>query len=182
MLSKLQLDEPIVTAVVAYLEANLPAVITSYNATVTDGYMVPTVAQFLPVMPYEGLFPAGLPIVGVTGMGAEFEDDLVFDVDAEHRFAIISVIQSSDFVTLAWQLRRLTQCVANAIQTDRVLGPANSQIQQGSGLWNVRFVRSEPGPILGDIDPTSPGAPPRAWISWSGLLFDGKRKEVNAGG
>lgn len=182
MLSRMQLEEPVIAATIAVLETNLPAVIDSLNATIADGYTVDHPAQYLPFAPIAQTLEAGTPALGVAELGMGFADDLVFDVDADHTIAVVIAIQNADYPTLAWQLRRSLQAIAITLQQDRVLGPGHSVLEQQGGLWGVRFVRTEPGPLLPEIDPTSPGLPPRGWISWTGLLFEGRRKEVNAGG
>lgn len=180
MLSQLQLEEPIVLAMVDLLQTSLPAVIDTMNNSITDSYTVDVPVQYLPVMPYEPVFQGGLPLIGVGAAqgGTRFVDDLQFDMDAMHQFAVVAVVQNADYVTLAWQLRRLVECVAYTIQADRMLNETSVMKSQG-GLWSVNFLRTEPGPILGDIDPMNQGAAPKAWISWTGLVFEGMRKEVN---
>lgn len=185
MLSQLQLEEPVVTGMVSLLSQNLPDTIDALNSTVTDGYTVDHPAQYLPVMPVRELLEAGTPVIGVAEMSIDFQDDLQIDMDARHEFVVVSVVQHPDYQTLAWQLRRLTQAVASTIQQDRLAGTPTgtaSVMKLTGGLWSVNFVRSEPGPLLGDVDPVNPGAPPRAWLSWTGLVFQGVRKEINASG
>ncbi len=180
MLSQMQLDEPPILAMVNLLETSLPANVTALNATITDGYTIDTPAQYLPIIPFGPILGAGLPAIGVTGLGATFMDDLVFDVDARHELAVVVTVQNADYVTLTWQVRRLLQAIVYTIQQDRILGPAASVMCQQGGLYSVNLARTEPGPLLGDIDPLNDGAPPKSFISWTWLVFNGTRKEVNA--
>lgn len=180
-LPNLQLAEPLVSAMVTLLEASLPGVIDSLNATVTDGFTVDKPAQYLPYMPFAGSLQGGLPIVAVQQLGGQFEDDLQYNTDAEHQYAVIPIIQNADHQTLAWQLNRTLEAIAYTIQQDRLVGVPQgsaSVMKTEGGAWSVNFVRYEPGPLLGDIDPENPGSPPATYLSWVGLVLSSKRREV----
>lgn len=176
-LANLQLSEPIVKATVALLEANLPTVITELNETVTDGFTIDQPAQILDYVPIPSILQGGMPAIGVQRMPIAFQDDLIVNVDAEHQWAIVAILNHIDHRTLSWQLDRTAQAIANVVQNDRRLLPAGGIFQQAQ-LWNVRFLRTQPGPMLGDIDPTNPAQPPRTYISWTGILLSGRRTEV----
>lgn len=176
-LPSLQLSEPLVTAMVGLLSSNLNAEIDLLNATVTDGFTIDHAAQVLPYVPVPSTLMGGTPAIGVQDMPATFEDDLQYNTDALHEYAIVAVIQNADQQALAWQLRRTVQAIANTISQDRLLGQSSVMLTQG-GAWSVNFLRTEPGPLLGDLDPTNPEAPPRSYLSWAALVCSSKRREI----
>lgn len=181
MTQQLQLAEPLVSAMVTLLEANLNTAIDTLNASLTDNYHVDHVQQILPYVPVPSTLQGGLPCVGVQDLPGLFVDDLQFAVDMEHEYAVVAIVQQSDQLTLAWQLRRTMQAIANTIQADRLAtngtNPAGVMRTQG-GAWAVNFIRTEPGPLLGDFDPVSLEGPPRSYLSWVALVCSSKRTEV----
>ncbi len=179
--SQLALNEPIILAAKELLKKELPATVTAFNKTVTDGYTVTAPAQYLSHFPQGPELEGGTPIIGVGDMPARFVDDLQFSMDAEHEWMVACVISEADYPTLVCQLRRLAQCVAYTIQQDRMLGTSagiGGIMRNEGGVFSVNFLRTEPGPLLADIDPENPGLPPRGWISWTGLTFSSRRREV----
>lgn len=180
-LTDFQLAEPLVTAMVTLLSANLNTTIDALNATITDGYTVDHVVQVLPYVPIPSTLEGGMPAVGVQDLPADFVNDLQFNMDAVHQYAVVAVIQNSDQQALAWQLRRTMQAIGATIQADRLaggpLGTASIMKTQG-GAWSVNFERTEPGPVLGDIDPVNPAAPPHTYLSYVGLIMSSTRTEV----
>jgi hypothetical protein len=175
-LPNLQLIEPLVDAMVTLLTQNLQATVDALNATITDGYTVPAVNQIVPYVPVPSTLLGGAPVVGVQEIGADFEDDLQYNTDATHQYAVVAVIQNADHIALMWQLRRMLQAIAATIQNDRLA--TSSIMKTQGGAWSVNFVRTEPGPLLGDIDPVTPDQPPRSYLSWTGLILSSKRREV----
>src|SRR5207248_8400242 len=117
------------------------------------------IQQFLPYVPVPSTLQGGLPCIGVQDLPSLFVDDLQFEVDVEHEYAVVAIVQQSDQLTLAWQLRRTMQAIANTIQADRMVmngtAPGGIMRSQG-GAWAVNFIRTEPGPLLGDFDPITP--------------------------
>ena len=176
-LPTLNLIEPLVNAMVVLLTNNLQASINALNATITDSYLVPAVGQIVPYTPVPSTLEIGGPAVGVWELGTQFEDDLQVSLQAEHTFAVVAVLQNADHITLMWQLRRMLQAIAYTISQDRLLGASSVMRQQG-GAWGVMFDRTEPGPLLADNDPVTPDAPPRSYLSWTGLIFTARRTEV----
>lgn len=176
-LPSLQLSEPVVKQVVALLEANLATTIAALNQTVTDGFEVPAPAQILDYVPVPSTLQGGTPAIGVQRLPATFVDDLVTSMDAIHQFAVVAILSHVDHRTLVWQLDRMAQAIGNVVQADRRQLPAGGILQQ-AGLWNVKFLRTEPGPMLGDLDPINPEAPPQTYLSWTLMLFEARRTEV----
>lgn len=180
-LPQLQLSEPLVSAIVSLLEANLNTVIDELNATLTDSYAVEHVVQFKPYVPVPSTLAGGCPAVGVQRLGAQFADDLQYSADAVHEYAVVAIVQNSDQESLVWQLDRTIQAIANVIQADRAAGTTSGTggvMRDDGGAWSVNFQRTEPGPVLGDLDPTSDASPPRIFLSWSALILSSKRREI----
>lgn len=180
-LPSLQLAEPLIDAMVALLATNLNPTIDALNATITDGYTVPEVAQFLNYVPVPSTLQGGMPIVGVQELPSQFDDDLQFSMDGRHRYAVVATIQNSDQQTLVLQLRRMMQAIAYTVQQDRAQGTAGGSggiMRTQGGAWSVQYIATVPGPLLGDLDPTDPEAPPRAYLSWAGIEFESMRREI----
>lgn len=179
----LNLNEPIVNAMVTLLNANLATNVTAFNNSLAQGdlYPLPAVAQIVPYTPVPSTLEVGGPVVGVWELGAEFEEDTQWGLNADHHYAVVAVLQNADHITLMWELRRMAQVIAYTIQQDRTAGTppgSASIIKTQGGAWSVNFIRTEPGPLLGDMDPVNPDAPPRSYLSWTGLVFSSKRTEV----
>lgn len=173
------LFEPIRNAAIKTLETRLPAAIEQINEAVTDNIQIDKPAQYLKAMPFLGTLSGGLPLVAVQWLGGEFEDDLQSSADATHTWAVIPVIQQADNTTLAVQLERTVQAIANALQVDRTQIPAGTSIMRTeAGVWSVNFLRVEPGPLLGDLDPLNPGSVPASYMSWLGFVVSSKRREA----
>lgn len=179
----LELNEPIVRAMITLLSSNLPAEIDSLNATVTDGYVMAHPALYLPYVPIPSSLSqsGGAPIIGIVDMPARFTDDLQFSMHALHEYAVLAMAQNSDHATLTWQLRRYTQAIANVIQADRLLGKSDGTggiMRSVGGAWSVNFIATVPGPLLGDVDPLNVETPPSSWISWTSLHLSSERQEI----
>ena len=177
----LNLAEPLVTATVTLLKNNLNGQIDTVNASVTDGYTVPHAVQFLPFVPVPSTLEGGMPAIGIQRLPARFEDDLrVAGMHSVQQWAIVAILQHTDQLTLSWQLDRMMQAIANTIQADRVAGtpPGTASTLKIAGAWAVDFINTEPGPLLGDLDPTDPEAPPRSYLSWTALVLEAKKVEL----
>lgn len=182
-LPTLNLMEPIVNAMVTLLNNNLAANVTAFNNSLPQGdlYPLPAFSQIVPYTPVPSTLEVGGPVIGVWELGATFEDDLQYSLHSEYMYAVVAVLQNSDHITLMWELRRYAQVLAYTIQQDRLAGspPGSASVMRTQGgAWSVNFVRSEPGPLLGDMDPVNPDAPPRSYLSWTGLVFSSRRTEI----
>jgi hypothetical protein len=174
-----ELNESVVTALVEVLEAGLPAAIDTINTAATNGIMLDKPAAVLDYMPIASDYGKGLPLVAIQDLPGSFENDLTHSMEATYGLGVASIIETSDHRTLAWQLRRYTRAVFNVIQADRLLGPAGSKMAKAPALVQyVRFMGTEPGPLLGDRNPDSPGEPPSSFRSWTWLLIECRRQEV----
>ena len=171
----MQLGEPIVNAMVTLLAANLNTTIDALNATITDGYVVPHAAQVLNYIPVPSTLEGGMPAIGVQELPAEFVDDLQFSVAAEHEYAVVAIVQHADHRTLVVQLRRMLEAIAYTIQQDRLAQPG---IMRAAGAESVNLGRTEPGPVLGDIDFNHPEVPPSSWMSWCALTMTSRRQQA----
>lgn len=182
-LPSMPLVEPIIATMKGLLATNLPAVVTTANTNITDGFPIPAPVQYLDYFPFAAELQGGMPIVAVgeASGGGDFMDDLQTSVDAEYQYVVAVIHQEADHQTLVKNLRRLMVCVAYTIQTDRLLGihsVMRSTPTVPGGVWSVCFERMEPGPMLGDLDPENVNAPPRSWLSWTSLLLSSKHGEV----
>jgi hypothetical protein len=180
-LSDLQLQEPLIDAMVSLLSTSLNTAIDELNATYTDVYKVEHVTQFLPFVPVPSTLLGGLPAIGIQELETEFEDDTQFSLNADHHFAVVVVVQNVDHHALALQMRRSVQAVSYVVQADRLLGNAAGSggvMRNQGGALGMRFIRTVPGPLLGDIDPNNAEAPPKSYLSWTGMEFATRRVEV----
>ena len=122
-----------------------------------------------------------MPAIGVQELPSQFENDLQTSMNALHEYGVVAVIQNWDQKTLALQLRRMAQAIAYTVQADRLLGNnigGGGIMRDQGGAWSVNFLRTEPGPLLADLDPTTPDAPPRTYLSWTALVFSSEREEI----
>lgn len=177
--------EPLIASMVKLLETKLPKVIEEQNATITDGFTVEQPVNYLPYLPFAATLELGMPLIAVQRLGADFTGpdsaDLQSAVWARHEYAVFTVIQNADHLTLAKQLGRTLQCVMVTIQNDRLAGnPVGtaSVMKTEGGAWSVNFVRSDPGPLLGDLDLLNPGNPPQTYLSWTALVLSSEHEEV----
>jgi hypothetical protein len=177
-LPSMPLVEPIIVGMASLLATSLPAVIVEANGNITDGFTVPTVAQYLDHFPAEHELEGGLPIVAVgetSEAGGVFVDDLQSSVDSELMYAVGMIHQEADQETLVKSLRRLQVCVAYTIQQDRLLGSA-SYMRQTAGVFSVNFLRTEAGPMV-PMGPMSANQPPHAWLTWSSFIMSSRHNE-----
>lgn len=181
MTQQLQLAEPLIEAMVTLLKANLNTTIDALNTAYSDAFTLDHAAQILPYVPIPSTLQGGTPAVGCQELPAQFEDDLQFSMHALHRYAVVAIIENSDQQTLAVQLRRIMQAIAQTIQADRMLGTTGGSggIMRTQGrAWSVEFEATVPGPLLGDLDPLNPDGPPRSYMSWCAIELSSRRGEI----
>jgi hypothetical protein len=179
----LQLEDPLIEAMVTLLKANLNGVIAELTASYTDAYNPEQVnpAQIFPFIPTASELQGGLPLIGVGGAGTEFEDDTQFSMNATHEYVVVAICQNADHRTLTLQLRRMIEAIAYTIQQDRLLGTTTGSggiMRDQGGALSVNFIRTQPGPVLGDVDPGRPAVTPSTYVSWTGLLLSSTRVEI----
>jgi hypothetical protein len=158
----IQLTEPIVTALVARLTAQLPAAIATLNGEISDGFTLTAPSTILPYIPP----PSDLltpPVIGIGEGPSRFEDDEGFSATGRHELLIVAYEQSSEQEALAWKLRRWTRVITRVALSERKLGTA---------AWGTGLIEIRPGPTLVD-NPESP----REWFSWVGVMIWAKRDE-----
>lgn len=185
-LDQLQLTEPLVSTLVQLLQQNLNPVIDNFNATLdpTDPTQqpIPHAVQFLNYVPVPSTLQGGIPVIGVQRLGGRFANDMQYNMDADHRYAVVAICQHVDHQTLVNQLERMLECVAYTIHQDRLAGTplgTESVMKTQGGAWVVDFEDYSPGPLLGDLDPDSPEAPPRSYLSWVALTLLSRRTEIS---
>lgn len=172
----MELSESVIAALMTVLEDGMTPAIEARNATITDGILLDTPAQILDYMPTTNDDAGGYPIVAIQDLPGNFENDLTHSFESTWGFGIASMIQTSDHRTLAWQLRRYTQVVASVIQADRMAEPSVLKSPPANVMY-TKFEGTEPGPLLGDRNPDSPGTPPSSFRSWTWLLISCRRQE-----
>lgn len=142
-------NEALIDAVVARLEAELPALIAELNAADDKQILLegdPVVYDYVPAVKELNRFPA----FAIQDEPAEFEDDTGFGATGVHDLTVIVYDQAPDQRTLAWSLRRYARIVASILLDGRRLEPA----------WGVTLNAIVPGPTL------SRSEEPREWMSW----------------
>ena len=151
----IQLNEPVIAALRDRLEDDLPAAITSLNASVTDGFTISN-----PVNVYDFIPPVALlldfPTVGIGDAPSTFEDDQGFSMTGRHRLLICAYLSDPDQRALAWKLRRYSQAIVRVLRSDQQIGPG----------WGSGVERIDPGPTLTD----NPEAP-QTFTSWVGVAI-----------
>lgn len=177
-MSRIELAEPAIKALVALLAEKLPETITELNTETSDDFELEPPTAVLDYMAFSLTLEQGMPLICIQDMPVAFLNDLEFSMESESIIAIAAVVQTGDHRTLAWQLRRYIQAIMQVIQNDRLLGGAGKLLAPGSGIASVLFEGTEPGPLLGDRDPDADGVPPISFRSWTWLLIRVRRAEV----
>lgn len=160
----LQLNEPVIRALVDRLTADLPATVAEINAGVTDGYLIDPPAQVLPMVPSIGLL-TDWPTVAIQDLPTHLQDDIGSSATTVAELAIVCFLVDSDLQALGWKLRRYARALATVALAGRNLG---------DGAWGVTFRGTQPGPTLGDAeDPANV----KTYTSWTSVVIRAKRDE-----
>jgi hypothetical protein len=173
----LELNEPVIKTLLTVLESGLTGQVETLNSEATDSFEVDTPAQLLAYMPFAATLAGGLPAVGIQDLNTTFFNDLQHSMEAEHTIAVVTVIQTADHETLAWQLRRYNQAILRTIQADRQLGVL-SVMRKEALVEYVKFTGVQWGPLLADRNPDAEGEPPTSFRSWTGITLECRRQEV----
>ena len=176
-MSRVELNEPIIKALVSLLNEKLGPQVTAINGELLDDFVLEPPVAVLPYMPFSLTLEQGMPIVAVQDLPTTFENDLQHSMESESMLGIASILQTSDHQTLAWQLRRYTQAVMQVIQNDR-MADTSSVLREQAAVIYTEFVTTEPGPMLGDRDPDADGVPPTSFRSWTWLIIKCRRQEI----
>lgn len=176
-MSRVELNEPIIKALVALLKENLGVQVAAINNEMSDDFLMDPPVDVLPYMPFALTLERGMPIVAVQDLPTTFDNDLQFSMESESTLGIAAILQTSDHSTLAWQLRRYVQAIVQVIQADRMLGVSSVLRSQAQVIY-TEFLSTEPGPMLGDRDPDADGVPPTSFRSWTWLLIKCRRQEI----
>lgn len=155
------LNEPIIVALVARLQADLPAQIAAVNARTTDGIQITMPGEILDFIPPPGVLTS-YPTIGIGDAPAKFEDDIGSSATGVFEILIVVYEQAGDQRELAWKLRRASQAVTSVALAGRQLGPG----------WGVTLREVSPGPTLGDDAEN-----PQEWMSWVGVRIVVKTDE-----
>lgn len=141
------LNEPLVTAMLARLNANLPTAIAQNNTERTSpAYPLTQPLQILAAPPTAGQLDAGIPIVAVADGDITFTDDVGWSTTEVMDFTILAYDYDLDPTALAWRLRRWAQVICGIAMYGRNVD---------GGAWGTRLKRIVPGPRLSKLDPQS---------------------------
>lgn len=149
-MSSIQLNEPIVRAIVAQLGAPLNTAIDAINgetASTADGFLLEHPTEVLDYVPHISQIRA-FPLVGIQDGPGNFEDDLGHSqiLVADQQVWIFA--QDQDPQALARKLRRYRRAVVRALfPPDRLWT---------SGPWSgpvfAQFRGYQPGQLLGELN------------------------------
>ncbi len=163
----LKLSEPIIDALVARLEDDLPAPIAELNAEPGAEVQIAQPLAILPYVPSVGLLRSW-PTIGIQELPTRFQDDIGSSVVAVCELVVIVFESDSDLASLTARLRRQVQAVTTVALEGRELGIG------GTDAYSVSLVSTTPGPTLGDSeDPEQV----RTWTSWAGVALRFLREE-----
>lgn len=174
----MELNESTIKQLAEVLENGLEQEINERNAELTDGFALDPPAQILDYMPVPATYGGGLPIVGVQDLPARFSNDLQHSMEGTYGLGLCALMQTPDHQTLAWQLRRYIQAIANVIQADRELGPLSLMRKPPANVIYLEFAGTQPGPLLANTNPDNDGEAPVSFRSWSWLLLECRRQEI----
>ncbi len=163
------LNEPVITALVARLAANLPVELAAIRATLTadEAAALPDPQQVLDFAPPPGYLAGGLPAVGITDAITAAKDDTGSSVTGRHEIGIVVYFADPDQRLLAWGLRRYQQAVCRVALAGRGLGSGSVD-----GAYATGLARILPGQTLQDEDD------PRVFTSWSTVVIWAEREEL----
>jgi hypothetical protein len=132
--------EDTLDALVAKLNTNLEAKITSINAAVTDGHTLdnPHAIEDHAVGELEAY-----PTVLVLPDESEPELDPGQYMIVWHRVQTVAFLESWDTEKLAKQVMRYLKAIKETLMVDRRPGTAG-----GAGGWDIRWMRDEYGPLF----------------------------------
>jgi hypothetical protein len=158
----IQLVEPVVAALRARLEQDLPAEIDAQNAEIQDGYELDypgegCVLDFVP--PPTQLW--SFPTVGIQLGPSRFEDDNAFTATGVYNLTVVCFVQASEQQALARLIMRYARCITRVALRDRTLPPA----------WGTTLVQVDWGPTMTDTEN------PRSYLSWFGVTIQAKAEE-----
>ena len=162
-----ELNEPVVRALRARLEAELPAAIADLNARLPAGEQLPAPHAVLdyPVAPGEVL---EFPTLGIVDRASDIEDDTGFSATGRHRLLVVVHHMHPEQRQLAWALRRYAQAVVRVALRDRALLLPDGTVAAGI----VGFDTLIPGETL-DRE-----AEPQEWQSWTAVGVWARREEL----
>lgn len=144
------LNDTLVTSMKTRIETNLPAIITTINATLTTpAYPISPPFQVLDYIPTVGDLEQ-TPVIGISDGDFLFEDDQGLGATGVCEMTVVVFLQADDQRELAWMLRRYAIALARTILPTRALPPDG---------WGMILRRVHPGPTLGRDEA------PRQWLS-----------------
>jgi hypothetical protein len=157
------LNEPLIKALVARLQADLPTVVAAVNAEARDDIelRVPNPEHILEYVPAADLLTE-FPTIGIQELPTDIVDDIGSSFTGVHRLAIIVFATHVELRGLAWSLRRYMQAITTVMLDTRQIGDA----------WGVVAKGTVPGQTLERAEH------PRTYMSWAGVRLEAKRDET----
>ncbi len=157
--------EPVIAALLARIEDDLPLAVTAVNAAVTDGTLIEYPCQITDHVPPVELLLA-FPAVGIGEGPGRWADDIGSEVTGTHELSVFAFVQASDQQTLVRQLRRTRKALLTVITDGRVLEDASDPTRNRA--WGVIVKQIIPGPTLGDVESSQV----RSWMSWVRIVIE----------
>lgn len=157
--------EPVIAALMARLQDDLPAAIDAVNGEVTDGTLIDQPQQILDhIPPVEVLL--SFPTVAVAEGPGRWADDIGAEATGLHELSVVCFLQASDQQTLVRQLRRYRRALLRTVMDGRVLPDAVDPARNRA--WGVMLRSIAPGPTLGDLSAQQVVS----WMSWLRIVIE----------
>jgi hypothetical protein len=159
--------EPVIAALKARLDEDLPTAVDTVNATVTDGTLIEQPQQILDYIPHPGILTA-YPTIGISEGIGRWADDIGVEVTGLHELSIVAFLQADDQQTLVRQLRRTRAAILACVMDGRVLEDATDPTRNRA--WGVLLRQIIPGPSLEVTTPEQVVW----WMSWVRIVIEAR--------
>jgi hypothetical protein len=157
--------EPVIAALLARLQTDLPPAVDAVNSEVTDGTLIEQPRQILDyIPPVEVLLD--FPTIAIGEGPDRWFDDNGHEVTGHHEIAVMAFIQADDQQTLVRQLRRTRRALLTAIMSGRSLQDVEDPSRNRA--WGILLKQGTPGPTLGDLNAEQIVS----WMSWTRVVIE----------
>jgi hypothetical protein len=156
---------PVIAALKQRLDTDLPASVTAANTETPNRAAAEQPRQILDhIPPIEVL--VDFPTIGIGEGPSLLADDTGHASTGVHTLSVMVFDQASDQQALVDQLRALRRAIELTVFTDRVLEDVDDPSRNRA--WGTRWIRTEPGPTLGDLNAEQIVA----WMSWIRVVIE----------
>lgn len=157
------LNEPLITALVARLQTELPPAVQAINDQGRDDVVlrVPLPERILDYVPSPELI-VDTPTLGIQELPSTVTDDIGSSFTGVHQLAVVVFYTETELRRLAWSLRRYMQAITTVALEGRQIGDA----------WGVVFKGTVPGRTL--ERPENPDT----FLSWAAVRLEARREEA----